>query len=70
MGKIGNDHFSGFSWKSVDVSSSLGFKFKLGRGRDAVGRAVTSDTRDPWFESQYRCTESKIKKGGERTVLL
>ena len=27
---------------------------KCGRGCGAVGRAVTSDTRDPWFESRHQ----------------
>ena len=33
----------------------LGNNFcEWGRGCGAVGRAVASDTRDPWFESQNR----------------
>ena len=32
----------------------------LGRGCGTAGRAVTSDFRDPWFESQHRQSFSKI----------
>ena len=52
-------------------------KFIIGRGGGAVGRAVASDTRDPWFESRHRqefyehcqlncIVKKKIKRKGGR----
>ena len=51
---LANSRYSKFIIRRHTKASGFIFNRNEGRGCGAVGRAVASDTRDPWFESCHQ----------------